>query len=135
AGNRPRQRRAGTLPAPGGRTGRPDPRPMATASRTRPVRRIAMSELGPQKDGMDVLEAWLDRYNERVRAAIPLDSGGEAGGAQLRLKYAPAEGMISILHLVAASRGGRPVSLVNRLEGPTAETSVQAELGGRRTSG
>ena len=66
-----------------------------------------MSELGPQKDGMDVLEAWLDRYNERARPAIPLDSGGEAGGAQLRLKYAPAEGTISILHMVAASRGGR----------------------------
>ncbi len=87
-----------------------------------------MSEPGPQKDGMDVLEAWLDRYNERARPAIPLDSGGEAGGAQLRLKYAPAEGTISILHMVAASRGGRPVILVNRFEGPTAETSVQAGL-------
>jgi len=87
-----------------------------------------MSELGPQKDGMDVLEAWLDRYTERARPSISLDSGGEAGGAQLRLKYAPAEGTIAILHLVAASRGGRPVILVNRFEGPTAETSVQAGL-------
>ena len=48
--------------------------------------------------------------------------------ASRRRKYAPAEGMISILHLVAASRGGRPVILVNRFEGPTAETSVQAGL-------
>ncbi len=64
-----------------------------------------MSELGPQKDGMDVLEAWLDRYTERARPSI-----------------------IAILHLVAASRGGRPVILVNRFEGPTAETSVQAGL-------
>src|SRR2546428_3433283 len=76
---------------------------------------------------MDVLESWLDRYNERARPAIPLDSGGEAGGAQLRLKYAPDEDTVSILHLVAASRGGRPVILVSRFEGPTAETSVRSE--------
>src|SRR5712691_3493567 len=82
-----------------------------------------MAEMEPQKDGMDVLEAWLDRYNAAARPAIPLDSGGEAGGAQLRLKYAPADGMVAILHLVAVSRGGRPVILVNRFEGPTAETS------------
>ncbi len=85
-----------------------------------------MAEMESQKDGMDVLEAWLDRYNAAARPAIPLDSGGEAGGAQLRLKYAPADGRVAILHLVAVSRGGRPVILVNRFEGPTAETSVQA---------
>ena len=85
-----------------------------------------MAEMESQKDGMDVLEAWLDRYNAAARPAIPLDSGGEAGGAQLRLKYAPTDGMVAILHLVAVSRGGRPVILVNRFEGPTAETSVQA---------
>jgi len=89
---------------------------------------MAELEGGAQKDGMDVLQAWLDRYNERARPPIPLDSGGEAGGAQLRLKYAPDEDTVSILHLVAASRGGRPVILVSRFEGPTAETSVQAGL-------
>jgi hypothetical protein len=87
-----------------------------------------MSETILQKDAMDVLQAWVDRYNERAGAAIALQSGGEAGGAQLRLKYAPGEGTISILHLVAVSQGGRPAILVNRFEGPTAETSVQAGL-------
>jgi len=75
-----------------------------------------------------VPEGWLDRYNGLARPAILLDSGGEAGGAQLRLKYAPTETTISILHLVAVSRGGRPVILVNRFEGPTAETSMAAGL-------
>ena len=57
-----------------------------------------------QKDAMDVLQAWVDQYNARAGASIALDSGGEAGGAQLRLKYRPADGVISILHLVAVSR-------------------------------
>jgi hypothetical protein len=87
-----------------------------------------MSEAGFQKDAMDILQAWVDRYNERSGATISLDSGGEAGGAQLRLKYAPTEGTISILHLVAVTQAGRPAILVNRFEGPTAETSVQAGL-------
>jgi hypothetical protein len=80
------------------------------------------------KDGMDVLQAWVDRYNERAGASIQLQSGGEAGGAQLRLKYVPSDGTISILHLVAVMQGARPAILVNRFEGPTAETSVQAGL-------
>ena len=93
-----------------------------------------------QKDAMDVLQAWVDQYNGRVGAAIALDSGGESGGAQLRLKYRPAEGVISILHLVAVNRDGRAAILVNRFEGPTAETSVQAGLWaseqlGRRLAG
>src|SRR2546425_468700 len=45
-----------------------------------------------------------------------------------RLKYSPSEGTISILHLVAVTREGRPAILVSRFEGPTAETSVQAGL-------
>jgi hypothetical protein len=81
-----------------------------------------------QKDGMDMLQAWIDEYNARAGGSIALDSGGEAGGAQLRLKYGPAEGMISILHMVAVHRDGRAAILVNRFEGPTAETSVQAGL-------
>lgn len=81
-----------------------------------------------QKDAMDVLQAWLDQYNARSGASIKLDSGGEAGGAQLRLKYRPADDMISILHLVAVNHDGRAGILVNRFEGPTAETSVQAGL-------
>lgn len=87
-----------------------------------------MPETSFQKDAMDVLQAWVDQYNARAAGAIALDSGGEAGGAQLRLKYVPAEGTISILHFVAVSRDGRPAILVNRFEGPTAETSVQAGL-------
>ncbi len=81
-----------------------------------------------QKDAMDVLQAWVDQYNTRAGGAIALGSGGEAGGAQLRLKYSPAEGMISILHFVAVSQDGRPAIVVNRFEGPTAEASVQAGL-------
>lgn len=87
-----------------------------------------MSEIALQKDAMDVLQAWVDRFNERSGGSIELQSGGEAGGAQLRLKYAPSEGTISILHLVAVIQAGRPAILVNRFEGPTAETSVQAGL-------
>lgn len=87
-----------------------------------------MADAGLQKDAMDVLQAWVDQYNRRAGGRIELDSGGEAGGAQLRLKYAPAEGTISILHLVAVVRAGLPAILVKRFEGPTAETSVQAGL-------
>lgn len=96
-------------------------------------------DAGVQKDAMDVLQAWVDQYNARARGSITLDAGGEAGGAQLRLKYRPAEGIVSILHLVAVNRDGRPAILVNRFEGPTAETSVEAGMWasgqlGRRTS-
>lgn len=87
-----------------------------------------MSETSLQKDAMDVVQAWVDQYNARAEGRIELDSGGEAGGAQLRLKYVPADGTISILHLVAVSREGRPAILVKRFEGPTAETSVAAGL-------
>ena len=86
-----------------------------------------MAESG-LKDAMDVLQAWVDQYNARAGADIALASGGEAGGAQLRLKYSPTEDTISILHLVAVIREGRAAILVSRFEGPTAETSVQAGL-------
>ncbi len=79
-----------------------------------------------QKDGMDVLQAWVDDYNGHARPAIRLGSAGEAGGAQLRLKYSPAEGQVSILHLVAVSRDGRPAILVRRFDGSTAEAAVAA---------
>lgn len=99
-----------------------------------------MADDGPQKDVMDVLEAWVRDYNARARPAIPLGSGGEAGGAQLRLKYSPADGQVSILHLVTVTRGGRPAILVRRFEGPSAETAVAAGLWastqlGRRPAG
>ncbi len=81
-----------------------------------------------QKDAMDVLQAWLDDYNTCARPAIPLASGGEAGGAQLRLKYSPAAGAVSILHMVAVSRDGRAGILVRRFEGPGAETAVEAGM-------
>jgi len=87
-----------------------------------------MTELAPQKEAMDVLQAWVDDYDARDRAAIPLGSAGEAGGAQLRLRYSPAEGQVSIFHLVAISRNGRPAILVQRFDGPTADTAVQAGL-------
>jgi len=99
-----------------------------------------MTETDIQKDAMDVLQAWVDDYNERSGAAIGLDSGGEAGGAQLRLKYTPREDTIAIVHLVAVLQDGRPAIHVNRFEGPTAETSVKAGLWaseqlGRRPAG
>ena len=99
-----------------------------------------MADDGPQKDGMDVLEAWVGEYNARARPAHPLGSGGEAGGAQLRLKYSQADGQVSILHFVSVTRGGRPVILVRRFEGPSAETLVAAGLWastqlGRRPAG
>src|SRR5216110_1963460 len=87
-----------------------------------------MTEQVPQKDAMDVLQAFVDDYNARARPAIPLGSAGEAGGAQLRLKYSPAEGQVSILHLVAVSRNGRASILVQRFEGPTADAAVQAGM-------
>lgn len=85
-----------------------------------------MPETGLQKDVMDVLQRWVDQYNARAQAAIALETGGEAGGAQLRLRYSPGEGTIAVLHLVAVSRAGRAAMLVSSFEGPTAETLVQA---------
>lgn len=87
-----------------------------------------MTQLPFQKDVMDVLQAWLDEYNGRASPRIELASGGEAGGAQLRLKYAPAEDHISILHFVAVHRQGQAAILVKRFEGPAAETAMQAGL-------
>src|SRR3989442_3985510 len=84
-----------------------------------------MAESG-LKDAMDVLQAWVDQYNARAVGKVALASGGEAGGAQLRLKYNPTEDTIAILHLVAVTREGRPAILVSRFEGPTAGTSVHA---------
>jgi hypothetical protein len=81
-----------------------------------------------QRDAMDVLQAWVDRFNARAGGPIALESGGEAGGAQLRLKYRPAEGVVSILHLVAVQRDGRAAIVVKQFEGPAAETGVQAGL-------
>src|SRR5438046_6079219 len=63
-----------------------------------------MADEGRQKDAMDVLQAWVDDYNGRAQPTIRLGSAGEAGGAQLRLKYSPAEGQVAILHMVAVNR-------------------------------
>ena len=87
-----------------------------------------MTEQGPQKNAMDVLQAFVDDYNARARPAIRLGSAGEAGGAQLRLRYSPAYGQVAIFHMVAVSRNGRATILVERFEGPTTETAVQAGL-------
>jgi len=94
-----------------------------------------MSELAPQKDAMDVLQAWVDDYNRRAEPGIRLGSAGEAGGAQLRLKYSPTEGQVSILHLVAVERAGRAAILVRRFDGPTPETAVEAGLWASRELG
>jgi len=64
-----------------------------------------MADEGRQKDAMDVLQAWVDQYNGRAGPTIRLGSAGEAGGAQLRLKYSPAEG-----------------------QGPAAEAAVEAGM-------
>jgi hypothetical protein len=94
-----------------------------------------MSEQTPQKNAMDVLQAWVDDYNARARPAIRLGSAGEAGGAQLRLRYSPADGEVSILHLVAVERAGRAAILVRRFDGPTSETAVEAGLWASRELG
>ena len=94
-----------------------------------------MTEPAPQKDAMDVLQAWVDDYNARARPDIRLGSAGEAGGAQLRLRYSPADGQVSILHLVAVERAGRPAILVRRFDGPTSETAVEAGLWASRELG
>src|SRR2546429_10020688 len=90
-----------------------------------------MTEQAPQKDAMDVLQAWVDDFNARAGPAVRLGSGGEAGGAQLRLRYSPADGQVSILHLVAVQRNGRAAILVRRFDGPTTQTAVEAGAGGR----
>jgi hypothetical protein len=97
-----------------------------------------MTEQAPPKDtkdAMDVLQAWVDDYNARAAPRIPLGSAGEAGGAQLRLKYSPADGQISILHLVAVERAGRAAILVRRFDGPTPDTAVEAGLWASRELG
>ena len=94
-----------------------------------------MTEQAPQKDAMDVLQAWVDDFNARAGPAIRLGSAGEAGGAQLRLRYSPADGQISILHLVAVERAGRAAILVRRFDGPTSETAVEAGLWASRELG
>lgn len=99
-----------------------------------------MSDAAPQKDAMDVLDAWLAAYNSRARPAIPLAAKGEAGGAQLRLTYRLPDGTASILHIVAVERHGRPAMLVKRFEGPSVEAATAAGLWasaelGRRPAG
>jgi hypothetical protein len=87
-----------------------------------------MADEGRQKNAMDVLQVWIDDYNARARPEIRLGSAGEAGGAQLRLRYSPAEGQVSIFHMVAVTRDGRATILVRRFDGPTADTAVEAGL-------
>ena len=94
-----------------------------------------MTEQAPQKDAMDVLQAWVDDFNARAGPAIRLGSAGEAGGAQLRLRYSPADGQMSILHLVAVERAGRAAILVRRFDGPTTETALEAGLWASRELG
>jgi hypothetical protein len=93
-----------------------------------------------KEDAMDVLQQWADDYNAHARPATPLRTGGEAGGAQLRLRYRREDGQESILHVVAVNRGGDAAMLVKRFDGPMPETAVKAGLWaseqlGRRQSG
>src|SRR5207253_3541440 len=89
-----------------------------------------MADEGRQKNAMDVLQAWIDDYNARARPEIRLGSAGEAGGAQLRLRYSPAEGQVSIFHMGAAHRDGRATILVQRFGGPTPGTPLEAGMWG-----
>src|SRR2546428_3944389 len=75
-------------------------------------------EGGPQKDAMDVLQAWLDEYNRRVQPGIPLGSKGEAGGGPPRPPYRPGPGPNAMLHHVAGARGGRTAVVGESLGGP-----------------
>ncbi|MGI8842709.1 MAG: hypothetical protein ACR2HZ_03345 [Gemmatimonadaceae bacterium] len=81
-----------------------------------------------QRDAMDVLQAWVEDFNAVARPALPLSSGGEAGGAQLRLRLDHADGKVSILHLVAINEDGRPTIRVRRFDGTLPDTVVQAGL-------
>lgn len=81
-----------------------------------------------QRDAMDVLQAWVDDFNVAARPALALSTGGEAGGAQLRLRLDHADGKVSILHLVAVEEAGRPAIRVRRFDGALPDTVVQAGL-------
>lgn len=81
-----------------------------------------------QKDAMDVIQQWADDYNAKAQPSIPLKTGGEAGGAQLRLRYRQGPDEESILHFVAVERDGCPVMLVKRFDGPMPDTALQAGL-------
>ena len=87
-----------------------------------------MRDAVPQKDAMDVLDAWLADYNSRAATTIPLGAKGEAGGAQLRLTYRLPDGTTSILHIVAVERDGRAGMLVKRFDGPGTEAAMAAGL-------
>src|SRR5256885_14273911 len=87
-----------------------------------------MTDERPQKDAMDVLQAFVDDYNARAHPAIRLGSAGEAGGAQMRLRNSPTEGQGSIFHMVAVNRDGRSAILGQRFERPPAATAVQSRL-------
>ena len=85
-------------------------------------------QMAVPKDAMDVLQQWADDYNAFARPATALHSGGEAGGAQLRLRYSRDGNEVSILHFVAVNRDGRAVILAKRFDGPMPDTAVQAGL-------
>src|SRR3989442_6524987 len=74
---------------------------------------------GMQKDAMDVLQAWVDQYNARAGASIALDSGGEAGGGQRRLKHQATGGVNSIPHVVGLCRDGLASTFLGPIDGAT----------------
>jgi len=85
-------------------------------------------EGGPTKDGMDVLQAWLDRYNERAgrqSRSIPVE---RRGARNCDSSTRRTKDTVSILHL-GRGEPWRPTGDPRQsLRGPTAETSVQAGL-------
>jgi hypothetical protein len=96
--------------------------------------------MGRDAETMDILDGWLEEYNRLAQPSIPLRSAGEAGGAQLRLKYDRGNGQVAILHLVAVMRAGQPVMVGRRFDGPLPDTAVEAGLWastqlGRRPAG
>src|SRR2546427_526676 len=108
-----------------------EPRASTRVKRRAPRTGGNMADEGRQKDAMDVLQAWVDDYNGRAQPTIRLGSAGEAGGAQLRLKYSPPQGQVAILHMVAGNPDGRAAIPGRPVEGPAAETAVEAGSVGR----
>src|SRR2546428_7824184 len=125
----PRHRNGSSRPTRRRRSeGRAHATPQTAGNSADKGRGRCMADKGPQKDAMDVLQAWVDDFNVRARPAIRLGSKGEAGGGRLRLQYSPAEDTGSIFHMVAVKRNGRPPIPLQRVEGPTAGDALQARM-------
>src|SRR2546428_7321906 len=114
----PRHRNGSSRPTRRRRSeGRAHATPQTAGNSADKGRGRCMADKGPQKDAMDVLQAWVDDFNVRARPAIRLGSKGEAGGGRLRPQYRPAPGTGSVFHIGASKLKGRPRPLGPRVEG------------------